>query len=396
MEAVGSNLGWDSLAAELRRLRSAGLGTSGRTTTLEVLGLVNLERHHQAMIAWLLDPSETHRLGDRLLTSMLSRAARSDMPAQALAEAEVLLEVEQPAGTRADIVVRTRVCTLVIELKVHATEGVRQTERLAEGYAHEVAPVYVFLTLHVTLPLSDRFHPMSLGQFADDLAAALDGAPQEVDAHGATARAVALDYLTTLRRMTWMTALDDDAARLWLAHGMALKEAEAASRRVLERLTVGLRGSLEQLAQKLGPGVVVREDTYEHQSTRYPGRQSYLEGAVALAREHWLAADGGLRAGVGFGYRLRKAGQPEPAIDAFNSQLRPFVGLFAPEQALYAALGPVPGKTWANRWVLWQYAEISPPPGDGDLVEGLLDGILGQLCALWEQNSGRIDAVIRA
>ncbi|MET7352941.1 PD-(D/E)XK nuclease family protein [Streptomyces mirabilis] len=397
MGAIGSDPDWDWLGGELRRLRSEGLGTAGRATALEVLGLVDLERHHQKMIAWLLDPSQTHQLGDRLLTSLMKRAGHGDLPAQALAEAEVLQEVEQPPGTRADIVVRTEVCTLVIELKVHATEGVRQTERLADGYAHEAAPAYVFLTLHRALPLSDRFHPMSLSELADDLEASLRSAPHAVGAHGAAARTAASDYLTTLQRMNRMTALDDDAARLWLSHGVAMKEAEAASARVLKRLTVALPGRLDQYAAqlKLGTDVVVRQQTYEYQSQKHPGRQPYPERAVVMVRRNWLAADGTLRAGIGLGHRLRKAGQPEPDIDALKTELRPFVGVFAPDQAVYTALSQLPGKTWANRWLSLQYAETNPPSGDRNLVDGLIDRILDQLSASWKEYSGQIDAAVR-
>jgi hypothetical protein len=289
---------------------------------------------------------------------------------------------------------------LVIELKVHAAEGVRQTERLADGYAHEIAPVFVFLTLHRALPLSDRFHPMRLRQFADDLEASLKSAPRAVGAHGDTARTAACDYLATLQRMNRMTALDDDAARLWLTHGIAMKEAEAASGRVLEHLTVALPGRLAQYAAqlKLGTDLVVRQEMYEYQSQKHPGRQPYPERAVVLARRSWLAADGTLRAGIGFGHRLRKVGQPEPDIDAFKTELRPFVGVFAPDQAVYAvyaALRQTPGRTWTNRWLSLQYAETNPSPGEGNLVDGLIDRILDQLSALWKEYSDRIDAAVR-
>ncbi|MCF1510414.1 PD-(D/E)XK nuclease family protein [Streptomyces glomeratus] len=362
---------------------------------LEVLGLADLERHHQKMIAWLLDPSQPHQLGERLLTSMLKRAGHGDLPAQALAEAEVLQEVEQPTGTRADIVIRTEACTLVIELKVHAMEGVHQTERLADGYAHEVTPVFVFLTLHGSRPLSKRFHPMTLSQFADDLGASLHGAPHLGSAHGHTARTAARDYLATLQRMNRMSALDDDAARLWLTHGMAMKEAEAASARVLESLTKALPGRLEQVAAQLGAEVVVRQETYAYQSERYPGRPPYPEQAAVLARRDWLSADGRLRAGVGFGYRLRKAGEPQPAIDVFKTELRPFVGVFVPDQAVYATLSPLSGKAWANKWLYLQYAELAPPPGGGNLVERLTEGVLDQLLASWRELSGLIDTAVR-
>jgi hypothetical protein len=115
---------------------------------------------------------------------------------------------------------------------------------------------------------------------------------------------------------------------------------------------------------------------------------------VVLARQNWLTSDGRLRAGVGFGYRLRKAGEPEPAIDVFKTELRPFIGVFVPDQAVYAALSPVSGKAWANRWFYLQYAEIAPPPGRGNLVEDLTKGVLDQLLASWREFSGRIETAV--
>ncbi|WP_159039793.1 PD-(D/E)XK nuclease family protein [Streptomyces sp. TP-A0356] len=396
MVAEGSHPDWGWIERELRRLGDAGLGGPRRATALEVLGLADLERHHQKVIAWLLDPSQPHQLGERLLTSMLRRAGHRDLPAQALAEAEVHQEVEQPPGTRADIVIRTEACTLVIELKVHATEGRRQTERLADSYAHEATPVFVFLTLHGSPPRSQRFHPMTLSQFADDLKASLCSAPHPASADGHTARTAACDYLATLQRMNRITALDDDAARLWLTHGMVIKEAEAASARVLERLTKALPGRLEEIVAEmtLGADVEVLQETYAYQSVRRPGRPPYPEQAVALARRNWLTADGRPRASVGFGYRLRKAGEPEPAIDVFKTELRPFIGAFVPDQAVYAALKPESGKAWANRWLYLQYAELAPPPGGGNLVEGLTECVLDQLLASWRELSGRINTAI--
>ncbi|MER7692608.1 hypothetical protein [Streptomyces sp. NPDC097610] len=99
---------------------------------------------------------------------------------------------------------------------------------------------------------------------------------------------------------------------------------------------------------KLGADVVVRQEPYAYQSEKYPGRAPYPESAVVLARQNWLTADGRLRAGVGIGYRLRKAGEPEPVIDVFKTELRPFIGVFVPDQAVYAALSPVSGKAWAR------------------------------------------------
>lgn len=377
--------GWPGTAtAELERLRAEGLWSLGAATTFEVLDVGHLERHHQWMIAWLLNPREAHQLGARMLAAVLRRAGRADLVTGLPLSAEVRKEVVQPPGTRADIVVRTATCTLVVELKVYASEGTDQTRRLVQGYAHEREPVWVFLTLNGEVPRDGQFHSMTLAEFAKDLSHVLDQAPEPHTGHGVTGRATALDYLTTLRRMTGMTALDHEAARFWLTYGAEMTRAEEASWQLLGRMAAGVESRLTRLAAALGPDVIVRTTDYSYQS-KIKNVKPYEESAILLTRKSWLDATGGARIGVGFGRR-------HPKIDAFHNDHKPFVGLFSFDHDLYLALGPVED-AWANRWISWEYADLTPPPEAVDLVEHLLDQVADQMAALWAKNVDRIDAV---
>lgn len=371
---------------ELARLRSEGLWSPGSATTLEVLEVGHLERHHQWMIAWLLDPFEAHQLGSRMLAAMLRRAGRVDLATGLPSLAEVRKEVVQPPGTRADIVVRTVTCTLVIELKVHSPEGVDQTQRLVQGYAHEREPVWIFLTLHGEVPRDGQFHSMTLAEFAACLSHALHHAPEPHNSHGVTGRATTLDYLTTLRRMTGMTALDHEAARFWLTYGAEISRAEAASWQLLQRMAVGVEGRLARLAAALGPDILVRTVDYRYQS-KARDVKPYEESAVVLTRESWLDATGRARIGIGFGRR-------RPKIDAFHNDYKPFVGLVALDHDLYLALEP-DQNAWADRWVYWEYADLTPPAETVDLVEYLLTQVADQVSALWAKEVDRIDAIVQ-
>lgn len=383
-----SGNGWPVAAsADLERLRADGLWSPGAATALEVLEVGHLERHHQWIIAWLLDPLEAHHLGSRMLAAVLRRAGRADLASGLPSSAEVRKEVVQPPGTRADIVVRTATCTLVVELKVHAPEGVDQTQRLVQGYAHEREPVWVFLTLNGEVPKDSQFHSMTLAEFAEGLSHVLDQAPEPHTSHGVTGRATALDYLTTLRRMTGMTALDHEAARFWLTYGAEITRAQEASWQLLQRMAAGVEGRLTRLAAALGPDIVVRTVDYNYQS-KVRDVKPYEESAVVLTRESWLDANGDARVGIGFGRR-------RPKIDAFHNDYKPFVGLVAFDHDLYLALDPLEN-AWADRWVSWENADLTPSTETVDLVEYLLAKIADQVSALWAKEVDRIDAIAHA
>ena len=99
---------------------------------------------HTRMLAWLLEPTGRHGLGDRFLRRLLKRL-------------QVTEERSPTRGTRAsasywrngreaDIVVRGHDFTLIVEIKVDAGEQPRQCEDLYESFRQDPNPHFLFLT----------------------------------------------------------------------------------------------------------------------------------------------------------------------------------------------------------------------------------------------------------
>ena len=49
-----------------------------RFNPIKVMGMESMEIRHSAILAWLLDPVETHGLGDYFLKAFLSQVLRAD------------------------------------------------------------------------------------------------------------------------------------------------------------------------------------------------------------------------------------------------------------------------------------------------------------------------------
>lgn len=228
-------MAWSSRSAQLEELRQLGLWLPGPVAALEVLGQIGVERAHQAYIAWLLDPRNPHGLGARVLANVSRYFRLGGTGAHQLSMARVKKEDVQ-AQSRADIVVIMPARTLVLELKVHSSEGEEQTRRLADDYANSPDPLFVFLTLNGDEPQDKRFQAMRLGKLAECLQAALDDAPEPCGKTEARGRATAYDYLYALERTCAMHPVNQHAARFWLRHGRDMDEARSEAVRLLELL----------------------------------------------------------------------------------------------------------------------------------------------------------------
>lgn len=130
---------------------------ANRFNIFEALGVVRTERRHSCFLGFLLDPTGSHGLGDRLLKLLLQNALQSqpdiapitpiDVDLFDLSKAEVRLEYEG-----IDILVcdeQNRVC-LIIENKVDSTQHSDQLERYyrtARGFYPTSSVFGIYLTI---------------------------------------------------------------------------------------------------------------------------------------------------------------------------------------------------------------------------------------------------------
>lgn len=375
---------WASVADELEDLRAKGLWVPGPATALEVLGLRHLERHHQALIAWLLDPKGAHQLGARVLVGLLHRLGRGEVATGVLSgSARVAKEVTR-AQSRADIVVAMDTATLVIELKIHASEGPDQTRRLAADYASDPDPVFVFLTHRAAAPGSEHFRALRLPGFADVLRGALTAAPSPVDHNGIVGRATAENYLADVERMSGVASLNREAARFWLAHGQRMPEAQAAARALLAELPEATGRALEDLVLELASRAVVTTFDYRAQGQR----DSFDERAVLLSRPEWISADGSPLAGFGLGQSLGSA-------DPFKDVQRPFVGVYVADPFAHVALRERWDSQPWDKWVWWEHLDLTPPARPDEPIDTYAARVALRVRQWWDQDSGAVDEALR-
>lgn len=177
---------WYRTIAEMKQLeqiyRRANLWLSGPCNLLSVIGRAREETCHTAILAWLLNPTAPHGLGDRFLRRLFQRCF-SDEPAlwrkSSLGAATTATDV--PAATsRADIVVRTPTVRVVIGAKIDSVECDRQCERLYRDFSAigDVIPArFVFLSPRGQRPrtegdeVRDVFEQWSFRDIRDDLRA---------------------------------------------------------------------------------------------------------------------------------------------------------------------------------------------------------------------------------
>jgi hypothetical protein len=186
------------LQEELTRIQKDGGWLSGPESLMDVLAIEWLEVHHSRVIAWLLDPSGQHGLGDLFLRSFVNASTGRD-PGE-VGQVSVNCEVTTADDRRADIVVWGPTFTIIIENKVSAGEQPHQCDDLYKNFRHEQNPVFVFLTWLGTTPKTATgeakvaFQSLTYRELAQNLRVALE----EKCVPGASARNAAWDYLHTL------------------------------------------------------------------------------------------------------------------------------------------------------------------------------------------------------
>ncbi len=195
---------WDAEVASMIRqqdaLIAAGHWIGGPSDLLSVIGKPRWETFHSAVVAWLLWPNAQHRLGTTLLDRLLRRCfPENEFEPDVLMRCSTQTEVSK-ANSRADIIVAGPSLKVVIEVKVDASEGENQCQRLYADHIDDHA-LFVFLTptgaaVKTAGDDDEAWVSLSFTHLRDDLEASLAAA--EPNSEGG--RATALSYLETLRR----------------------------------------------------------------------------------------------------------------------------------------------------------------------------------------------------
>lgn len=129
----------------------------------EIAGVKRKEVRHTAILAWLLDPSESHGFGRLPLQSLLQsiqKCGRDDIPTNFNHYCRVKVETN-PAGdntNRVDIEIDADNFFLLIEVKIDAYEQKDQISRYCQDASMQalLRPwAVVFLTPHGGKPLTD-------------------------------------------------------------------------------------------------------------------------------------------------------------------------------------------------------------------------------------------------
>lgn len=158
----------------------------GEKTYPEILGVSRRELSHSGFLAWVLDPTESHGIGDfgirRLLEIVItSKLWNTDAAKQGLfddlitgnfqvASSSVRREVNIGKAGRVDVLIELTFAIgqaiyplrIVIENKVLSTEGIDQTGRYFqhfEGLADGFTNLYVYLTPLSSLDLEELSEP---------------------------------------------------------------------------------------------------------------------------------------------------------------------------------------------------------------------------------------------
>lgn len=158
-----------------------------RFNPIRVMRMEHMEIRHSAILSWLLDPRETHGLGDGFLRAFLAAALRgmSDGPLGALdiiqadlGDAEVFREKQSM-----DLFVLSprNGWSFVIENKFHSSQGDGQLERYrkraekdAQASGIKMLNQGIFLTLHEEEPQDAGWATLRYSEICETLSALLE------------------------------------------------------------------------------------------------------------------------------------------------------------------------------------------------------------------------------
>lgn len=148
--------------------RKSGAWNSSDHNIFRILGCARNEEVHSNVLAWLLDPEESHGIGSRFLTIFMVRVFQ---------KTDVCIPIEvlknrQFGSDRPDIVIRGHNWILVLENKIDAAEGEMQTSRYSERWRTLAAmqkrePFFAFVSPNGFPAKAVEFVPVSYGMIRE-------------------------------------------------------------------------------------------------------------------------------------------------------------------------------------------------------------------------------------
>jgi hypothetical protein len=143
------------------------------------LGWVRQEIRHSAFLRWILDPAETHGLGDYILEKLLKRAAQRS--AGTYDDAPSIFDVESWDLRRTEVLAEWQNIDLLIvsdadqfvvavENKVDTSEHSNQLQRyrkLVEKRFPEYKRMFVYLTVEGEFPSDDAYAVLNYQDLTD-------------------------------------------------------------------------------------------------------------------------------------------------------------------------------------------------------------------------------------
>ncbi|MER7671302.1 hypothetical protein ABTY61_22940 [Kitasatospora sp. NPDC096128] len=374
---------WSDIEADLLTLprsRRRGRGPSA----LQILNGQRKEAHHEQYLKFLLAPREVHGLGTGMLSALLSLAGLTELAANPrLARAHVHQQV-RGATSRPDLIVTSPAASVVIELKVDAPEGNKQTTRQGDDFADLPDPVFVYLTAAGEPARDKRFRPVALRDLAGQLARLL---AMPMAGPAAVGRRHAENYLDDLETTVGISTDDDDDARFWITHSTALLAAQDAARRLLKLLPAHMTTALTALAAEIGEDLTVATVPYIAKGNE----ASYPETAVIMSRPQWLTGDTPV---LGFGLGIRRETDQHCGPDPDDNYLRPFYGIYCTDPAVSADINRrFIHKGWGGHWAWWQYVNLTAQPHGIGFLEHNAAAATRAIRDAWLDRSGTVESV---
>ncbi|WP_273501111.1 PD-(D/E)XK nuclease family protein [Paracoccus sphaerophysae] len=212
-------------------------GYLNRFNPIRVMRMESMEVRHSNILAWLMDPMETHGFGDRFLRAFLSEACRgadgaSPPTALEIAQAD-LHDIEiRREWHGIDIFIRAprQGWAFVIENKYyssqHGNQLARYREKVVAVFEARQAPVTVrgiFLTLSDEVPEDSSYLSIGYQQLAELLSTIIERQGQAI---GTEVRGFLAHYLEIINEATGMShernAMQKLARELYRTHRRAL------------------------------------------------------------------------------------------------------------------------------------------------------------------------------
>lgn len=150
------------LISTVKQMQENGLWRKTHFNLFTTLGYQRLEDAHSNIIAWMLNPEESHGLGDAFLRDFVRRVFDKELPKYFPVNVK---RESQDGDDRPDIVVEGNNWWLIIENKIDSTEQKNQTKRYADRWRNRGTigenVFLAFLSPSGWLPESLDFKPVS-------------------------------------------------------------------------------------------------------------------------------------------------------------------------------------------------------------------------------------------